>query len=547
MSTINYRDTTLPYLELNPSAYDFIYPINADILDSVNFTPPTDGVYLLGGYGHRYLSNTPNKSDNHGGLDYWRHHVYGNQTFNSTNLTPIVCMCDGYISQVINGPDSVMEQLGTGRSVRVTCDSSFQTLGNKIKINYRHLSSLGPLAIIADTAAFGTVSISKGDTIGRMGASGTTTNIHLHLSTNTLHPVFGNAFVNTNRLFDPTKSPHILTTLSNATVEYLKDWSDSALFRVTWPYNQTINNFEFINLTDTIVFNKEDAYETGSAVRDRHDCLPDINAYAYQFNGNLTVKARYLNEMNNIPAQYPASPQRDTNLVQYGYTHIPITHDSVAFVYDFVVKNISPSHKTEDFIIKLSDIWGYTVEAQLQAPLSVSSLSFEAKNEKNYVDLQWSTASEKNNNYFEIQRSTRNMDWLSIGQVKGKGNTNELNHYYNKDHLPLSGISYYRLKQVDLDGNSSFSKTIQVHRESDFTVSISPNPSKNEVIITSNQKTLGRIILLSLGGIELNQNIKIQQLSANSARLNLSNLSKGAYILQVVKGNQKHTQKLIKE
>jgi len=362
MNTLSYRDTSLSYIETIPSYYNFIYPIQANIIDSIHFSPPNDGVYLKSSFGHRYLSGTIDKTDNHGGFDYWPNHISNGVTYNDTNKISIVCMCDGYISQVIHGTDSAMELLSTGRSVRVTCDSSFQTLGDKIKINYRHLSSLGLLATIADTAAFGSIYISKGDTIGVIGESGITSNVHLHLSAQTLHPIYGNTFINTARLFDPSLSPGILEPLDNARIELLHNWLDSALFRVIWPYNQTINQFQFINGADTVVFNKEDAYQTGATIRDNHDCLPRINVYAYQFNGKQTAKARYLSEMNNIPARYPASANRDTNLVLYGYSHIPITHDSISFVYDFIIKNLSQSHQAGDFVIKLSDVWGYTVE-----------------------------------------------------------------------------------------------------------------------------------------------------------------------------------------
>jgi len=71
--------------------------------------------------------------------------------------------------------------------------------------------------------------------------------------------------------------------------------------------------------------------------------------------------------MGNIPPIYPASQQRDANLSIYGYPHISITHDSVAFVYDFVLKDLNPAHDSEDFIVKLSDVWGYTIEGNLQS------------------------------------------------------------------------------------------------------------------------------------------------------------------------------------
>lgn len=371
-SVSNYRDSSISYIESDPSYYNFSYPILSDILDSTNFSPPTDGLYLKAGYGHRYLSNLTYKSDNHGGFDYWPDHSYNGVNYNDSNKVYIISMCDGYISQVIDGPDSIVDLTAIGRSVRVTCDSSFQSLGFKIKINYRHLDNIGRLAIIADTAAFGSVNISKGDTIGRMGKSGTTNNVHLHMSTQTIHPVYGNAFVNTARLFDPNKYPGILGPLNNSKIELLQNWTDSALFRIIWPFNQTINQFEFINQSDTVIFNKEDAYQTGSALRDQYDCLPNVNVFAYQFNGKQTAQARYLSEMFNIPAEYPASPNRDTNLTMYGYPHFPITHDSVSFVYDFVVKNLSPTHQVEDFIVKVSDVWGNTVEGQYPTTVSIS-------------------------------------------------------------------------------------------------------------------------------------------------------------------------------
>lgn len=361
-STTAYRDITIPYIEIDLSHYDFVYPIHSDILDSVDFAPPADGRYLQATYGHRYLSSTTSKSDNHGGFDYWRQHISNGVQYDENNLISIRCMCDGYISEVIHGPDSLMELLSTGRSVQVTCDSVYQSFGDQIIINYRHLSDLGTLAAIADTLMTGSVQISKGDTIGIMGASGLTSNIHLHMSTNTNHPINGNSFVSTARLFDPTRSPGILEPLQDASVRLLHDWSDSALFRIIWPYNQTINQFEFSNDGDTLIFNKEEAYDTGSAVRDNHDCLPRFDVYAYQFNGFSTAATRYLNEMANMPANYPASPQRDTNLTMYGYEHIPITHDSISFVYDFMLHDLDPNHDPENFSVKLSDVWGYVVE-----------------------------------------------------------------------------------------------------------------------------------------------------------------------------------------
>lgn len=365
MDIVTYRDTSLPYIELNSAFYNFSYPINSDLIGLASFNPPTDGVYLKAAYGHRYLSSTTAKTDNHGGFDYWSNQVYQGNVYDDSNKTPIICMCDGIISEVVNGLDADLELTAGGRSVQVICNQQSQAFGNNIKVNYRHLSALGTLPTIAETATPNTIAISKGDIIGIMGESGTTSNVHLHLSTEVNHPINGNSFVSTARLFNPSVSPNILSPLTNATIELLHSWDNKALFRVSWPFNETINRFEFINGSFNVVFDKEEAYDTGSAIRDNHDCLSGIKVFAYQFNGKQTAMSRYENEKANMPAIYPAAPQRDTNLATYIYPHFPITENSVSNVYDFVIENLPPSTINDNYIVKLSDVWGYTVEGNL--------------------------------------------------------------------------------------------------------------------------------------------------------------------------------------
>lgn len=374
LDVITYRDTSLPFIESELDFYNFSNPINSDIFDLDIYDPATDGAYLLATYGHRYLSNTSNKTDNHGGFDFWRDHTFQGIEYNESNKPPILCMCDGVISQVVNGPDEELEETGGGRSVQVICNEQSQAFNSDIKINYRHLSALGEIATIAETAEPSTIVINKGDVIGIMGESGITTNIHLHLSSQVNHPENGNSFVSTARLFNPDSN--ILKPLTNATIELLNTWSDKALFRISWPFNETINRFEFINDSYNVVFNKEEAYDTGAAIRDDHDCLPNVNVYAYQFNGRLTAMARYENEKDNIPAIYPASPQRDDDLGTYVYPHFPITENSVSYVYDFVIENLPSSTINDDFRVKLSDVWGHTVEGSLESTLGVTGNRF---------------------------------------------------------------------------------------------------------------------------------------------------------------------------
>ncbi len=101
------------------------------------------------------------------------------------------------------------------------------------------------------------------------------------------------------------------------------------------------------------------------------------------------------------------------------------------------------------------------------APLPVDLISFggELSDDKSLVTLEWIVTSQVNNNYFEIQRSTNVEQWISIGEIPGAGNSNSQMHYTMHDENPLKGVSYYRLKQTDYDGNSETFYPISISNE----------------------------------------------------------------------------------
>jgi hypothetical protein len=103
------------------------------------------------------------------------------------------------------------------------------------------------------------------------------------------------------------------------------------------------------------------------------------------------------------------------------------------------------------------------VLSNLDAPLPVELLYFAAKPKEKTVLLNWSTASEINNDYFEIQRSRDDETFEAIQKVDGAGNSTAVICYSAVDQDPFEGISYYRLRQVDIDGQYTFSQTVAVH------------------------------------------------------------------------------------
>jgi hypothetical protein len=89
--------------------------------------------------------------------------------------------------------------------------------------------------------------------------------------------------------------------------------------------------------------------------------------------------------------------------------------------------------------------------------LPIELLGFTAYLNEAKVDVNWSTASEVNNNYFTIERSKDGQLWAEIAVVVGAGNSNQQIDYMDVDYSPLKGVSYYRLKQTDYDGAFTYS------------------------------------------------------------------------------------------
>jgi hypothetical protein len=89
--------------------------------------------------------------------------------------------------------------------------------------------------------------------------------------------------------------------------------------------------------------------------------------------------------------------------------------------------------------------------------LGIKLLSFNAGSDNNNVNLKWSTATETDNAFFTIERSANGTDWMEVKNVKGAGTSTSILNYTATDESPLTGNSYYRLKQTDIDGATSYS------------------------------------------------------------------------------------------
>ena len=151
-------------------------------------------------------------------------------------------------------------------------------------------------------------------------------------------------------------------------------------------------------------------------------------------------------------------------------------------------------------IIASDILHGLIIMEFYAAPLPVEWLSFEGELAEGEVLLHWSTATETNNAYFEIERSTDGMEFSPIGRVEGALESTTTREYQFRDRNPLPGLNYYRLRQVDLDGQAGFSKILSVENKEIGHISL-----KNNILQTGQPLFLERRGEVNgLGVIQLN-------------------------------------------
>ncbi|MCP4460088.1 MAG: T9SS type A sorting domain-containing protein [Cytophagales bacterium] len=165
--------------------------------------------------------------------------------------------------------------------------------------------------------------------------------------------------------------------------------------------------------------------------------------------------------------------------------------------------------------------------------LPVVLIDFTASQKSNEVELLWSTASELNNDYFSIERSLDGLTFYSIGTLSGVGTSNQVTNYSFQDKSPLQGMSFYRLKQIDFDGEFEHFNTKSVLFETlGNPYSVYPNPTFDVLTIEGYLGKSENIKLMSLEGQNLT-NLVEYRTDASLVLVNLRNLPVGIYLLRI--------------
>lgn len=184
----------------------------------------------------------------------------------------------------------------------------------------------------------------------------------------------------------------------------------------------------------------------------------------------------------------------------------------------------------------------YSVGSQITATalcviLPIELTSFEASPSENNIELRWETASEKNNAYFAIEKSRTGVTFTEIGRLKGAGTSSHQHKYSFTDAEPFEGLSYYRLKQIDIHGENEYSEILAVSvKNNPEEVSLFPNPSEGKINLKFPQKimsTLQRLLVFDETGIIVYEKYFQGKHSENTMELDLSHLHKGFYFIEI--------------
>jgi len=137
----------------------------------------------------------------------------------------------------------------------------------------------------------------------------------------------------------------------------------------------------------------------------------------------------------------------------------------------------------------------------LTSPLPIELMDFTAnlKNDRT-VSLSWQTASEKNNDYFTIERSMDGKNWVAIQEIDGAGNSTNLLNYHTTDILSGKGIFYYRLKQTDFDGAYTYSDIRAVVVDQSVSeMSVFPNPTNGSFTLLHSGEKVAPALYTAMG------------------------------------------------
>ncbi|MDX1913072.1 MAG: T9SS type A sorting domain-containing protein [Saprospiraceae bacterium] len=262
----------------------------------------------------------------------------------------------------------------------------------------------------------------------------------------------------------------------------------------------------------------------------------DLSSFVYtgQASGTGPTAFEFRSSLDNYTASIGAPDANGETIDLSGAAYQNITSAITFRLYGWNASGAGGTFSVNDF----------TFNGAVSLPVEL--LSFNARTEKTTIALHFSTATEHNNDYFSIERSAGGQAFTEIGRVQGAGDASTTRQYIFEDAQPLQGINYYRLRQVDFDGQYTYSPVVTALFGKERRLVLSPMPASENLRIQLDEAATtdgfwqvfdmtGRLMLAG-------------ELPAESSEqtLDISALPEGSYVLRLAIGQQSYSEQFRK-
>lgn len=332
----------------------------------------------------------------------------------------------------------------------------------------------------------------------------------------------------------------------------------TALYIANLPDNVNLRLYKGVAYIDDIVLNTSNTGYYDFTISSAWSTGTDYRILVETINGTPLDYSDYfeISELLSIDVTYPISSTSwdigSQNTIQWSdnipenviislykggafKTNIALNTESDGN-YTWIVPNgllIGTDYRFRVYSIDDGNITAYSDYFSISPILPVELLFFKAIQQNEKVLLAWATASEIDNDYFDIEYSMNGHDFEKIGRIEGNGSISEYSNYNFTHKTPINGHNYYRLKQVDFDGQSTYSSIQIVKMSSEdkdkINIELFPNPTYNGIInLKLSQSGQYKITVINtLGQIVLND-----EFNGQNASFSLSTFHKGIYFIR---------------
>lgn len=210
---------------------------------------------------------------------------------------------------------------------------------------------------------------------------------------------------------------------------------------------------------------------------------------------------------------------------------------------EIMLRWVDIDNPANDHHLQIDDveIWPFDVSCATVLPVELTSFDVTKNNDD--IQLEWNTASEKDNNYFSVERSFNGETFLPIGQVSGHGNSSQQNNYHFTDPNPAPGIYYYRLRQVDYNGRFEMSpiRAVTVSEDDHLSMTLSSDGTNFSFHLTGNEFKSSMEIYSVTGQLLSSTDVT----GIKNGELLLPE-EKGLYFVRLISGDKIISEKILK-